>query len=210
MPDSLLGERIKQARLTTGLTQEELAVVVGTNAVSIYRYESGLHIPKLDITSKLANALNCNLTWLVTGQGDMKNPFDGLKGVSQLFPIPVYGKISAGNPAMSNNDIIEYISLPGAPANSAAMIVNGDSMTPTIKHDDYVVFLQHDDVRNGDIVVISNEYGELMVKRYRIKDEVGYFVSDNPEYQTIKVNGGHKLIGKVVTAWSKRQLGLSL
>jgi len=206
MPDALLGERLKQARLEAGLLQEELAAAVGTNAVSISRYELGLHIPKLDVTSKLANALKCNLTWLITGQGDMKNPFDGLKGVSQLFPIPVYGKISAGSPTMSNNDIIEYISLPGASANSAALIVNGDSMSPTIKHDDYVVFLQHDDIRNGDIVVISNEYGELMVKRYRIKDEVGYFVSDNPEYKAIKANNGHKLIGKVVTVWSKRQL----
>jgi len=208
MAEVLLGERLKIARLAAGLTQDELAVAAGTNDVSIFRYEAGLHKPKVDIISKLAAALKCNLTWLITGKGDMKNAFDGLKGVSELFPIPVYGKISAGYPTMTTDDIVEYICLPDAPAGSAAMVVTGDSMNPTIKHDDYVVFLQHDDVRSGDIVVISNEYGELMVKRYRTKDDAGYFISDNPEYPIIKADGGHRLIGKVIAAWSQRQIGV--
>jgi SOS-response transcriptional repressor LexA len=56
-----------------------------------------------------------------------------------LRTIPVLGRVPAGFPdQIPSQEIIEYISCPDAQPSSYALIIKGDSITPTIKDDDYV------------------------------------------------------------------------
>jgi transcriptional regulator with XRE-family HTH domain len=47
------------------LSQSELVELVGTIAVTIERYERGEIKPSIDIASKISNALEVSLDWLV-------------------------------------------------------------------------------------------------------------------------------------------------
>jgi len=207
--DKTLGERIRKARLAAALTQESLASMVGTTEISINRYEMGHRVPNAELINRLAVPLKCSMKWLITGNGAMQDTSEGTEGFSALIPIPVFlEKIPAGFPKYLSNDITEYICMPDAPAGSFAIRVSGDSMNPTIKSGDYVIFVRVDQVSHNDVVIVRDEWGEVMIKRYREKDGDAFFVSDNPEYPIIKAKDGHTLVGKVIAAWNKRQIKL--
>ena len=209
--ENTLGERIRIARLAVGLTQVSLAAMVGTTEITINRYERGHRVPNAEVVNRLAIPLKCSMRWLITGNGAMQDTSEGIEGFTALIPIPVFsGKIPAGFPKYLSEDIAEYICLPDAPAGSFAIRVSGDSMNPTIKSDDYVLFVKVAQVSHNDVVIVRDEWGEVMIKRYREKDGAAYFVSDNPEYPTTKAKDGHTLVGKVIAAWNKRQIGSPL
>jgi len=116
--------------------------------------------------------------------------------------IPVLGKVPAGFPNECREEIIEYISLPNIPAGAYALIIHGESMSPTIRNGDYVIFLPGADaVKSGDVVIVNNEWGESMCKRYREKDDEQLLVSDNAEYQAVKPNSHFEILGKVIKVW---------
>ncbi|WP_392564608.1 helix-turn-helix transcriptional regulator [Orbus wheelerorum] len=65
----MLGDRIKQARLTAGLTQPDIAQKLSVSKAAVSKWEKGENTPKeLDLLAKL---LNVSLNWLRTGKGQM-------------------------------------------------------------------------------------------------------------------------------------------
>lgn len=61
----LLGNRLKELRKRSGLTQEELGRMVNVTKVSICCYENGTRIPTLDTLKDLSNVLNVNIDYLL-------------------------------------------------------------------------------------------------------------------------------------------------
>lgn len=59
------GENVAVARKKKGLSQDELAKKVGTIAVTIGRYERNEIKPSIDIATKIADALDVSLDYLV-------------------------------------------------------------------------------------------------------------------------------------------------
>ena len=64
-----IGERVRFLRLVKGLSQEELAARVGVSRATINYTENENSHPNGATSSALANALGCNVFWLVTGLG---------------------------------------------------------------------------------------------------------------------------------------------
>lgn len=126
--------------------------------------------------------------------------------IANIIKIPVLGKVPAGMPGFSEEFTNDYISVPDAPPNCFALKVHGESMEPTFKHNDYVLFVIDQDIKHGDIVIVNDEFGESMVKRYKEKEGEQLLTSDNPSYPTYKPNGEYRVMGKVVGAW--RQLNI--
>lgn len=75
----LIGENIKKARKNAGLSQKELAVLMGISPQMVSMYETGQRNPKYKTLVNFANVLNVSLTEL--------NP-DWLKGLDALFIDP--------------------------------------------------------------------------------------------------------------------------
>lgn len=123
--------------------------------------------------------------------------------MASMVRIPVLGKVPAGIPKEVSEHISEYISVPGAPENCFALRVNGPSMEPTIRHDDYVLFVIDKEARHGDVVVVNDEFGDSMIKRLRKKNEEYFLASDNPDYPTVRPNGDYRIMGVVIDAWRK-------
>ena len=60
-----MGEKLKAARRTAGLTQTQLAELIGCKPHHISRWESGQHEPGALTLKKMAQALNCSMDDLV-------------------------------------------------------------------------------------------------------------------------------------------------
>ena len=63
-----LGSRLKALRQEKGLTQKEVAKLIGTTDVSIGRYEMDARVPKADILNSLAKLYDVEIDFLLTGK----------------------------------------------------------------------------------------------------------------------------------------------
>lgn len=59
------GEKLIKYRNDNGLTQDELAKIVGTTKQVISRYEKGQRTPKIDVVQEYAKKLNLSVLYLV-------------------------------------------------------------------------------------------------------------------------------------------------
>ena len=63
---------IKELRNVAGLSQKDLAKATNVNRVSISRYETGERVPTLNVAAKIAQALDCKIDDLVSGNKPTK------------------------------------------------------------------------------------------------------------------------------------------
>lgn len=64
---SLIGKRIKEARKKHGITQEKMAEILHVSIGYISQLERGITKINLDTLSKISNATNTDIAYLVTG-----------------------------------------------------------------------------------------------------------------------------------------------
>ncbi len=62
-----IGERIRHARKSAGLSQADLAARIGVSQPAIATWESGVHDPRRVVMAKLADALSISHEWLTAG-----------------------------------------------------------------------------------------------------------------------------------------------
>ena len=168
-------------------------------------------IPGRAVLEKIAEKTNKTVDWIL-GK-DVENSissgaYDELKHkttpdsgrISTPSDIPVVGKVPAGSPNTNDWDVEYNIQVPGMPAHCYAMLVTGDSMEPRIMEGEHVIFTIDYTLKPGNVVIVNNEYGESMVKRYQEKDGRQYFVSDNSRYEPVEPNDGYSIVGKVINS----------
>lgn len=66
-----VGERIKKARKTLDLTQQEFADRIGSKRNTVATYEMGRSAPSAAVLSLISREFNVSETWLRTGEGEM-------------------------------------------------------------------------------------------------------------------------------------------
>lgn len=69
-----IGNRIKEARKSMGLTQEELAKLVGVTKGAIANYENGTSHPKESILYKLIDVFGCDANYLFQDMIHVRKP----------------------------------------------------------------------------------------------------------------------------------------
>ncbi len=74
-PKTLFGRRLREARLRTGIPQDQLGVLIGidelTSSARISRYENGTHEPPFATAAKLAQALGVPVAYFYCADEDM-------------------------------------------------------------------------------------------------------------------------------------------
>lgn len=71
MPSDL-GVRIKECRIKKGITQSELAKLIGTTMQNISQYERGIRNPKIETLQKIADALSVDVYSIVDWDTESK------------------------------------------------------------------------------------------------------------------------------------------
>ncbi|NOZ70109.1 MAG: helix-turn-helix domain-containing protein [Deferribacteres bacterium] len=196
-----LSTRIKKARTRAGITQGELARMLGITYPTLNRYERGHRTPDAALLNRMAKILECDPGWLLSGKGE-----DDERAPSAARPLtrtPVLRKVPDRFPERVSEEITEYISLPDVPRGAFSLIVRGESMSPAIRDSDYVIFVPRRDIADGDLIVVNDEWGESIVRRYRKRGSKAFLVSENPEYPAIKLSRRCRIMGKVIAVWRK-------
>lgn len=134
-----LGEKIRLARKSKGLSQDELAIKLGVNRVAISNYEKGKNNPTHANLLKLSAILNAQLLE-ETSPITRVIPFIGLAslGVPKGLNMGKYKKIPIDD-KLFRSDMY-------------AVEAEGDSMSPKINDGNIVYCSPSDDVESGNIV----------------------------------------------------------
>lgn len=118
---------------------------------------------------------------------------------ARFVPVPVVGRIAAGEPLLANQNIESYLPIPTDLAQSGdlfALKVRGDSMTDAgIFHGDIVIARQQSTASNGDIVVALLE-DEATVKTFYHEGDHIRLQPENPEFTPI-IGRDVQVLGKV-------------
>jgi phage repressor protein C with HTH and peptisase S24 domain len=171
-----------------------------------------------DILQKIISHLqDLNPTWLLTGKGDMiLKPHQSLsdsgkttlpaivvtdkKGQEQILMMD--SKAAAGFPAHINDadfyKKLPTMALPQVSNQSGTFIcvqITGDSMSPTIQHDQWVVARyeeEFENIRGGDICLVVTETNGVICKRIYPNKKTGGIecVSDNEQYTAFELQRG--------------------
>ncbi len=180
----MLGKNIKLFRERKGLTQEELGRLVGKEKSTIGCYETGARTPGVETLALLAGALGTTMDELT---GLTRQDYPPGKKQSPIVYVPVVGTISAGQPLLAEQHILEYKPMPRAKLKNAAtyffLVVKGDSMNGDgILDGDLVLIRQQPQVENGEIAVVMCGEDEATLKRvYRFSDHI-LLQPSNPRY----------------------------
>lgn len=187
-----IGDRVKMLRVKKGLTQLELAELLGYKSKSsVAHIENGRDIPR-SMVVKLAEALNTTPTFLMGWSDNAKPEKIGLETIVQLRQrcvrmIPLYESAAAGFGAYADSTAVGcvpcYIESDWEADNSIAVKVKGDSMYPKIEDGDIVIICKDMEYEDGKIVVARIDDDEAVVKRLRLYPEKLVLESINPEYQ---------------------------
>ncbi len=113
--------------------------------------------------------------------------------------VPIYSSVSAGCGYSPDPIPISWISLGEEFSSTKGVLVEGDSMEPTIKNGATVFFKEVEKLNNKDIgIFILNNEG--YIKRYFKDNNHITLTSDNPEYMPIIVSeyDDFKICGKVI------------
>lgn len=196
-----IGERIKDARKSAGLTQLELAKKTELSRSYIGDIEKDRYNPSVSTLQLIATATNTPLENLLPSS---KTPSSTGRGVR----IPVLGRVVAGIPLEAVEEILDYEEITpelAATGDFFALKIRGHSMEPRMLDGDVVIVRQQDDVDSGDVAIVLVNGNEATVKRIK-KQEDGitliatntsvyepHFYS-NKEIQSLPV----QILGKVV------------
>jgi repressor LexA len=215
-----LGEKVKQARKIksqeTGskFTQSMLADELGISRGYLGDVESGRIYPNYVLLNKIAGI--CGIPFSFFAEEDIPEPSpDELKHldsfdisklervIGRLIKIPVLGKITAGIPVDSEENIIEYVEVPESEVRNGPYFylqVTGDSMIGSRIYDgDRVLIRKQPEVEDGEVAVVRINSHEATLKRVKRHDGQVILYPDNPNYDPIIIKEeGAEIIGKVV------------
>ena len=198
------GDILKSIRRKRGLSQDEMAALLGTTKQVISRYETKQRMPKLSIVAGYALKLGVPLSML-TG-GDAEPEITRENGVRR---VPILGGVACGEPIYKPGDGSEYATIEENVVCDFALIAQGDSMTGDRIHSGDIVFIRkQDSVRDGEIAAIALD-DELTLKRVRRIMTPGgriaftQLLPSNPAYDPIEIGGEEEtrcvnILGKAV------------
>jgi len=199
-----------------GLNLKDFSKKTGMAYPTLLHYLDGARRPTTSNLQKIAIHTDCDLNWLLTGEGEpFVKPPEGIKSEDFVFVPVVSGKISAGKGLVPDTTIElklafrhDWIKRHGDPRKMSLIRVSGDSMEPTLYSGD-IVLVDHN--RNyidpqGSIYAITVD-DVIMIKRLQsvYPSRKIRIISDNPRYEAFELNPDQVIInGKI--KWFAREI----
>lgn len=182
--------------------RDEVAAKLGVSKSALASYERGDTEPNASALSAYRQEYGANVTWLLTGDGDMVDlPRPGLPAeaiVDGMVPVPLLDvRPSAGagalveqlGPAAAGAEIVAFREdwlrrIGVSPRHARLMVCQGDSMHDTISDGDLmIVDVGVREVASSGIYVLVYA-GLVIVKRVQVlRDRSIMLKSDNPRYE---------------------------
>lgn len=196
-----IGERIKDARKSAGLTQLELAKKTDLSRSYIGDIEKNRYNPSVSTLQLIANATNTPLENLLPSTKTASPKGRGIR-------IPVLGRVVAGIPIEAVEEILDYEEITpelAATGEFFALKIRGHSMEPRMMEGDVVIVRKQEDVESGDVAIVLVNGNEATVKRVKKQEEGITLIATNtsvyePHFYSNKEikNLPVQILGKVV------------
>lgn len=162
-----------------GLTQAELAGIMGVAASSVSAWCSGDKMPRMDKVEWIAQYFNVMKTELLE---DVSLPGNVVL-IPKMKKVPLIGQIACGTPILAEENITDYIDLPGHIRADYALTCKGDSMINAgIRDGDIVYIRKQETVENGQIAAVLVGDDEATLKRFYLVDGKVTLNAENPAY----------------------------
>ncbi|MEN3044953.1 MAG: XRE family transcriptional regulator [Candidatus Hydrothermales bacterium] len=193
-----LGKKIRELRKGKGLTQRELANLLGYKLLAISRWERNERRPSLRDLKRLSSIFNVSVNYF----------FDE----ESIIRLALMGKVGAGKKALYYDPIkkereieIPLFFLPWRlkdkilrnKENYFVLQVSSDSMEPLINEGDFVI-VERGRFDSHDIVVVRIGSSEFVVKKLLKKNNQFFLLSYNKRYGVFELNEEAEIIGRVV------------
>lgn len=180
--------RIREAIKLKGLSYTELERLTGVSKSALQRYASGetKKIP-VDVIEKIATATGVTARYIM-GWEDTHQDTSNISAVYEdsIRMIPVFESVSAGFGAYAENQIVDYcpfrIPSEHEAAETIAIRVTGDSMSPKIEDGDIIRVRKQESVDSGSIAVVLLDGDEGLAKKVIYGDNWIELHSINPYY----------------------------
>lgn len=196
-----IGERIKEARKSAGLTQLELAKKTDLSRSYIGDIEKDRYNPSVSTLQLIATATNTPLEDLLPSTKTASPTGRGVR-------IPVLGRVVAGIPIEAVEEILDYEEITpelAATGEFFALQVKGDSMEPTLRDGDVVIVKKQPTVDSGDIAIVLVNGNDATVKEIKESPSGITLIGHNVAVYTPKFYSNREIeelpiqiIGKVV------------
>lgn len=176
-----VGERLKRRRKELGMSAEAVAEKLGCSPSTVYRYENGeINKMGIDKLKPIAEAINTSPAYLMGWEDEEALPAN----VSRIEPmqrIPLVGQIACGIPILAEQNVEDYVDLPGHIRADFALTCKGESMIGAgIRTGDIVYIRKQEEVENGQIAAVMVGGDEATLKRVYTKPGVVQLVAENP------------------------------
>lgn len=181
-----MGNYLADRRKALGLTQKEIADMVGVSEGTVSRWESGsIANMRRDRINLYAQALKVRPTFIMTGEIDdsEKVPL-GFEPLPEIDRVPRIGRIACGTPILSEENIEDYDSIPHTWRADFTLICVGDSMLPSVQDGDLVAIRKQPIVENGEIAAVLIDDEATLKRVYRYPGKL-ILQPENPSFEPI-------------------------
>lgn len=178
---SALSKILKKRRKELGLTLAQVADAVGVTEATVQRWESGnIKTVRYEKLAPLSSLLGVSPADLMGWSSDDDLP-SNISRIEPMQKIPLVGQIACGAPILAEQNIEDYVDLPGHIRADFALTCKGESMIGAgIRTGDIVYIRKQEEVENGQIAAVMVGGDEATLKRVYTKPGVVQLVAENP------------------------------
>lgn len=211
-----IGDRIKELRISSQMSQQELADKLNVAKQTVYKYENGIvtNIPsdKIEIMASLFHVspqsiMGWDDTPCSSDLSELYEKYPNIKPIKKI-KIPMLGKIACGEPTFADEGHETYIETDGHINADFCLTCDGDSMEPKLMNGDIVFIRKQPEVNDGQIAAVLIE-DEATLKRvyYDKPNNVLTLVAENPKYRPFIYSGEQldhiRILGRAVSLYRK-------
>lgn len=174
----MFNERLKTLRIQRKMTQSELAKKIYISQPAYSKYEVGTASPNPETLSKIADALDVSVDYLLGSDSQPARP--------GYIRIPVLGRVAAGIPIDAIEEVIDWEDISAEAAGDGeyfGLQIKGHSMEPKISDGDVVIVRRQPDVDSGDIAVVLVNGDDATVKKVKKSPQGVTLIPSNPAYE---------------------------
>lgn len=173
-------------RKELGLTQKDIAEMVGVSEGTVSRWESGLIANmRRDRIAAYAKALRTTPGFIMTGEQEKENFIPaGFSPLPQLDEVPLVGRVACGTPITAEQNVERMISIPSEWRATFTLICKGKSMEPRILDGDLVAIRKQPMVENGEVAAVRIGE-EATLKHVYVYSNYIELRPENPEFESI-------------------------
>lgn len=191
----IFSRNLSRILMDHGISQADLASMMGVAASSVSAWCNGDKMPRMDKIEWIANYFGVMKSELLEDETLPSN----IQNLQKMKKIPLVGTIACGTPILAEENITDYIDMPGHIRADYALTCKGDSMINAgIKDGDIVYIRKQSQVENGQIAAVLIGGEEATLKRFYKVDGNVTLNAENPAYLPIIFIGGDSVNVRVI------------